>query len=190
MQILGVAVASLVMAPVLNLLHEQYTIGSKELSAPQAGLFASLAEGLVGGGTLPWVMVRIGAGLGVVVLLADAYLKASGAKFRLHLMPIAVGIYLPFGLALPILAGGILAHVVTRGARDDAEVERRVHPGVLFSSGVIAGEALTSVGLAIVASLGFGDQAAEFTSGITRAATIVAALLALDVFRRMTRFRG
>ena len=50
MQVAGVAVASLVMAPILSLLHEAYTIGSKELSAPQASLFASLARGLFGDG--------------------------------------------------------------------------------------------------------------------------------------------
>ena len=100
MQIGGVFVAAFVMAPVLTLLHE-YTpggIGGEKLSAPQASLFASLARGFSGEGELPWGMIGIGAGLGVVILVIDVMLQASGSKQRAHLMPIAVGMYLPFGL--------------------------------------------------------------------------------------------
>ena len=155
MQIGGVCVAAFVMAPVLTLLHNSTPdgIGGKDLPAPQASLFASLAEGFSGGRTLPWGMIGIGAGLGVVILVVDAILKASGSKHRAHLMPIAVGMYLPFGLVTPILIGGLIAHFYTRGVPDD-EHDRVLHRGVLFSSGVIAGEALTAVGLAAIAAVG------------------------------------
>ena len=84
MQILGVFVAAFVMAPILTLLHENTPggIGGKELSAPQAGLFASLAEGFSGKGELPWQLIGIGAGLGVVILVIDEYLKQQKFKFR------------------------------------------------------------------------------------------------------------
>ena len=109
MQILGVAVASLIMAPILQLLHENTPggIGGRELSAPQAGLFAELTKGFFGDANLPWNMVIIGSSLGIIFLILDFYLDKNNHNFRLYLMPIAVGIYLPFGLSTPILIGGL-----------------------------------------------------------------------------------
>ncbi|MCA9602219.1 MAG: oligopeptide transporter, OPT family, partial [Myxococcales bacterium] len=95
MQIGGVVVASLVMAPVLQMLHHAYGVGSKALPAPQAALFASLVKGLFGDGHLPWGFVALGAVLGGAILLTDAALERRGAKVRVHLMPVAVGMYLP-----------------------------------------------------------------------------------------------
>ena len=76
MQIIGVGVASLVMAPILQLLHENTPggIGGRELAAPQAGLFASLANGFFGDGNLPLDMVAIGAVLGILILTLDYFL--------------------------------------------------------------------------------------------------------------------
>jgi uncharacterized oligopeptide transporter (OPT) family protein len=68
-------------------------------------------------------------------------------------MPIAVGMYLPFGLATPILIGGLIAHFYSKG-KPEKEHDAILHRGVLFSSGVIAGEALTAVGLAALAAFG------------------------------------
>ena len=97
--------AAFVMAPVLTLLHNNTPggIGGKELSAPQASLFASLARGFSGETELPWNMIAVGAGIGVLILLIDWGLRAQRIPFRAHLMPIAVGMYLPFGLATPII---------------------------------------------------------------------------------------
>ena len=116
MQIAGVFVAAFVMSPVLNLLHNNIEggIGGRELSAPQASLFASLARGFSGEGQLPWDMIGYGVLVGIVILIVDWYLKSTGKKFRAHLMPIAVGMYLPFGLATPILIGGLIAHFHTK----------------------------------------------------------------------------
>ncbi|GIW97033.1 MAG: oligopeptide transporter, OPT family [Pirellulaceae bacterium] len=158
MQILGVLAAALVMAPVLELLHEttEGGIGGKELPAPQAGLFASLVKGMFAhDGALPWDKIAIGAATGVVILMIDWGLRKSGSTFRAHLMPIAVGMYLPFGIAPPILIGGLIAYWHSRRVAAGNQ-ENALHRGVLFSSGTIAGEALTSVGLAILAALGVG----------------------------------
>jgi len=162
MQIAGVAVASLVMAPILTVLHEAYTIGSRELPAPQAGLFASLASGFFGEGQLPWGMVGVGVVIGVVILVVDLFLERAGTKFRAHLMPVAVGIYLPFGLAVPILIGGLLAWLHGRGAADHADLDRRMHPGVLFASGIIAGESLIGVVIALFVSMGISSLGVTF----------------------------
>ena len=131
MQIAGVAVAALVMAPVLQLLHDNTPggIGGKELAAPQAQLFASLARGFFGQGELPWSLVALGAGLGVGVLFIDSMLAQRQASFRAHLMPIAVGMYLPFGLSVPIFMGGILSFLITKRVRQGAP-EPEVQPGL------------------------------------------------------------
>ena len=190
MQILGVFVAAFVMAPILTLLHENTAdgmgIGGRELPAPQAGLFASIAEGFSGKTELPWDMVGYGAALGVLILIIDEVLKRSGSKFRAYLMPIAVGMYLPFGLATPILIGGLIAWFYTRG-KPEKEHESILHRGVLFASGVIAGEALTAVGIAAFAAFGMKALDLGQTPATTNVLSIIAAILAVVVFVVMSR---
>ena len=158
MQIIGVGVASLVMAPILQLLHENTPggIGGRELAAPQAGLFASLANGFFGDGNLPLDMVAIGAVLGILILTLDYFLfdKNKQGGFRLHLMPIAVGIYLPFGLSTPILIGGLIAYFLTKRSKLANTDDHVLQNGVLLSSGLIAGESLMGILLALFASAG------------------------------------
>ncbi len=183
-QIAGVAVAALVMAPTLALLHEAYGIGSKALPAPQAGLFAALVRGFFGDGQLPWGLVGLGALLGLLALLADAVLARRGSAFRLHLMPIAVGIYLPFGLSVPILAGGLLSWWARRGAADPDAVQ---HRGVLFASGVIAGESLLGVAVAALTVGGLGGPLLHLPEAASVGLTTVAALGVLLAFRMAMR---
>ena len=158
MQIIGVGVASLVMAPILQLLHENTPggIGGRELAAPQAGLFASLANGFFGDGNLPLDMVAIGAVLGILILTLDYFLfdKNKPGGFRLHLMPIAVGMYLPFGLSTPILIGGLIAYFLTKRSKSANTDDHVLQNGVLLSSGLIAGESLMGILLALFASAG------------------------------------
>ena len=158
MQIIGVGVASLVMAPILQLLHENTPggIGGRELAAPQAGLFASLANGFFGDGNLPLDMVAIGAVLGILILSLDYFLfdKNKPGGFRLHLMPIAVGMYLPFGLSTPILIGGLIAYFLTKRSKLANTDDHVLQNGVLLSSGLIAGESLMGILLALFASAG------------------------------------
>lgn len=188
MQIAGVFVAAFIMSPVLNLLHNNIAggIGGRELSAPQASLFASLARGFAGEGSLPWDLIGYGALVGLVILGVDRYLRLRESNFRAHLMPIAVGMYLPFGLATPILIGGLIAHFYSKGT-PAAEHDRVLHRGVLFSSGVIAGEALMSVGLACVTALGFRSLDLGLTPGLVTALSIFAAVAVVLCFVRLTR---
>jgi putative OPT family oligopeptide transporter len=183
MQLLGVVVAALVMAPVLQLLHDAYGIGSRELAAPQASLFASLARGFFGDEELPWGLVGLGAGIGAVVLILDSLLERRRSTFRLHLMPIAVGLYLPFGLAIPILAGGCVEWAMRQ--RGESESSRGSSPGVLFASGVVAGEALVGVGVALLVGLGLSAGRADsaWSGGIS----LVAALAIVMIFAREAR---
>ena len=183
MQLMGVVVAALVMAPVLQLLHDAYGIGSRELAAPQASLFASLARGFFGGEALPWGLVVVGAGIGLVVLFADGLLAARDSSFRLHLMPVAVGLYLPFGLALPILLGGLVEFVAR--APGETGAAQGSSPGVLFASGAVAGEALVGVGIALAIGLGVEVGHADYAgAGVV---SLFAALAAVALFARATR---
>ena len=155
---IGAASSALVMAPVLNLLADAYGIGvateahPKPLPAPQATLMASVSKGLFGG-QLPWDMIAIGALIGVAIIVLDETLKARGSSFRTPVLAAAVGIYLPLELMTPIFIGGVIAHRVERHLRrrgtDQAGLERANRKGLLFAAGVITGEALMGIGIAI-----------------------------------------
>ena len=179
MQIAGVAVASLVMAPIMQLLHENTPggIGGRELAAPQAGLFASLAKGFFGDGVLPWDMVLIGCTLGIVILIIDSILESKGSNFRLHLMPVAVGIYLPFGLSTPILIGGVMAHFILSKNKTKGEPDNILRRGILFSSGLIAGESLMGILLAFIAGAGIKNLNLGIDPNITSGLTLIIAII-------------
>ena len=183
MQIVGVAAAALVMAPILTLLHENVPggIGGRELAAPQAQLFASLAEGFFGDGDLKWNMLGIGALVGIAILLIDMRLEKTKSTFRMHLMPVAVGMYLPFGLAIPIFIGGIIHHMITKG-KDSEAAEKSSRPAVLFASGAIAGESLMGVGIAILASMGISKLNLGVSSPVMMASTVLMAVTIVWLF--------
>lgn len=148
-QIIGIVIPALIIAPVLSLLHSAYGIGTG-LKAPQAGLFASITQGLFSHQSLPYNMIYIGMALAVGILIIDHQLKKNNKKFRLHVMPLAVGIYLPITLAVPMLIGGIIRYLVDKKLnRKDSDVESSDN-GVLLGSGLIAGEAIMGVVLAII----------------------------------------
>jgi putative OPT family oligopeptide transporter len=145
------------MAPVLNLLSTAYGIGPADaahpnsLAAPQATLMASVAKGMFGG-KLPWDMIVIGMGIGAAIIAFDEILKARGAKFRVPVLAAAIGIYLPLELMVPIFLGGLLSHFVERKhpVGDDEAARDKLHrPGTLFSAGLITGEALMGIAIAI-----------------------------------------
>ena len=155
---IGAFSCALIMAPVLNLLSQAYGIGPptpehpNSLAAPQATLMASVARGMFGG-VLPWNIIAIGAVVGAAIIAFDEVLKARGSKFRVPVLAAAIGIYLPLELMVPIFLGGLLAYLVERrhgmvGADDDAR-DRLHRPGTLFAAGLITGEALMGILIAI-----------------------------------------
>lgn len=101
-------------------------------------------------------------------------------------MPIAVGMYLPFGLAAPILIGGLIAHFHSKGT-PEASHDKVLHRGILFSSGVIAGEALMSVGLACLTALGVQSLDLGLSNGLITVLSIVAAVFIVWMFHSFTR---
>ncbi|MGA7615905.1 MAG: oligopeptide transporter, OPT family [Thermoanaerobaculia bacterium] len=167
MQSVGVVVAAVVMAPVLSLLLKAYGIGSptpahpNPLTAPQATLMAAVAEGVFHGG-LPWDMVTIGMGIAVAVILLDLWLERRGSAFRTPVLAVAVGIYLPLELEVPIFLGGMIAWAAgrafeRRNTQADESLQLRLaearttgdRHGLLFAAGLITGEALIGIGMAI-----------------------------------------
>jgi putative OPT family oligopeptide transporter len=155
---IGAFSCALVMAPVLNLLSAAYGIGPataehpNSLNAPQAMLMASVAKGMFGG-DLPWDMIALGGVLGALIIAVDAWLKSRGAHFRVPVLAAAIGIYLPLELMVPIFLGGLLAHLVERShgidPRDEAARDLAHRPGTLFSAGLITGEALLGIAIAV-----------------------------------------
>jgi putative OPT family oligopeptide transporter len=157
MLMIGAFSCALVMAPVLNLLAAAYGIGPptaehpNSLAAPQATLMASVAKGMFGG-QLPWMMIGIGAAVGAAIIALDEVLKSRGAKFRVPVLAAAIGIYLPLELMVPIFLGGLLSHLVERRHKlgADEDMKDRIHrPGTLFSAGLITGEALMGIAIAV-----------------------------------------
>jgi putative OPT family oligopeptide transporter len=142
-EILGVLAASLVLALPLIALHRVYVIGSELLPAPQAGLMAMMANGIVGG-EMAWPLVIAGMFLGLGLIL----IKAPAP------MLIAVGMYLPFESTAAIFVGGIIRWILDKRMEKQEATEdektRAENTGILLSSGFIAGESLMAVAIALL----------------------------------------
>lgn len=144
MQIIGTLSAAVVLGLVLDILHTAYTIGSPTLSAPQATLMQSVADGVFTG-DLPWMMVGIGAIIGIIIILIDLRQERLGSDFRVPVLAVAVGIYLPIELTVPIFLGGMLTHFSERSNSTEMMKKR----GLLMASGLITGEALMGIFVAV-----------------------------------------
>ena len=144
MQIIGVLSAAIVLGVVLDVLHTAYTIGSPTLSAPQATLMKAVAEGVFQG-NLPWNMVITGAVIGVIIIFLDIRQERIGSDFRIPILAVAVGIYLPISLSTPIFIGGMLAHLGDKMGATETTKKK----GLLLAAGMITGEALMGIMVAV-----------------------------------------
>src|SRR6202022_1368270 len=134
-ELIAVVVASLVMYFPLALLNNSFGFGSRELAAPQAGLMATLAVGVVGG-NMPWPLVVVGIFMGIGMIMMQVRSPMLGA----------VGMYLPFETTFAIFLGGVFRSLgdamAKRRGLNDAQRARVENAGVLTASGLIAGEAV------------------------------------------------
>lgn len=121
------------------------TVSKDALQAPQANVMASALQSFVGGGQVPWVLYGVGAVIAVIMTM----LGISGLAF-------ALGMYLPMELNTPILAGAIVAALVSRSSKDEKTSKARSDKGVLIASGLIAGGAIIGVLSAILTALDVG----------------------------------
>jgi len=171
-EMIGVLAAAPVLAIVVQVLDEAYTIGGDKLPAPQAYLMAGIVQGVLGGGMV-WPFVIAGMVLAIVLILID-----------LPVLPVAIGIYLPFTLAIPIFGGGLVRAFTNRhlkkkfGSAEEEEIsewelaiketdvkpkEKVIRTGLLLTAGMIAGEALTGVLVAFLFVAGL--RIAQFPIG-------------------------
>lgn len=167
--IVGVVAGAAVVAPILQLLFDAYGIGgvfpregmdtTKSLAAPQATLMASVAQGIFEN-KLDWELVLMGAGIGLIMVLIDRLILAPRAsEYRLSALAIALGIYLPMDVTLPIIIGGVISYFARRSltrkvASESSESRDRAfnaseRKSLLFSAGMIAGDAMIGIFLAI-----------------------------------------
>jgi len=160
--IIGVVAGSLVLPPVLQLLATSFGFagapgaGPNALAAPQASLFAAIAQGVLGG-DLRWDLVALGAGIGGGIVVLDVVLRASG-RFTLPPLAVAMGIYLPVTLVLPTVFGAVIGHFWNRMAKRTSRPEFTARMGVLLATGLVVGDSL--FGLVFAGAVGaVGDPA-------------------------------
>ena len=164
-QVVGVVSAALVIPLILQVLDTGYGIGrpspvnpdAQPLAAPQAGLMQALASGIFGAG-IEWNFIFMGFGLAVALIILDKVQESRGSSFRFPVLAVAVGVYLPLGLSVPIFIGGVIAWYVARKSATEVSETRqnRENTGLLLASGLITGEALMGVLIAIVAASAVG----------------------------------
>ena len=192
MQMIGVIAGALLIAPVLNLLLESKGIGSPTpehddpLTAPQATLMMSVASGIFGG-KLPWNIISIGGGLGVVIILVDQYLKKIGSSFKMPVLAVAVGLYLPFELDSAIFVGGVIAWMLDRSFRKNNIAKERSeiasNGGLLIASGLITGEALMGILVALLVSFGLDITVSEVPIGGSYLGLVLLILILVYLYR-------
>ncbi|WP_093229546.1 OPT family oligopeptide transporter [Thermoflavimicrobium dichotomicum] len=135
---IGVVASGLTIGFVLVLFDQAYKLGSDALPAPKAVLMKMIVEGLMAG-NLPWDLIFIGAALAITIEFLG-----------LNSLTVAVGFYLPLATSVPIMIGGAIRWLVEKMAKDDKTRQMREETGTLFASGLIAGEALVSVIVALL----------------------------------------
>ena len=138
-EMIGVVVSAAAIGGVLYLLNEAWGYGSEQIPAAQATMMKMLVEGIMNA-DLPWALIFIGVFVAIVVEI-----------LKVPVMPFAVGMYLPFSLSAGIMAGGIVRYIVEKIKGTDEEKKERADRGVLFTSGMIAGEGIMGIVLAVLA---------------------------------------
>lgn len=155
-ELIGAVVAALTIGGVMYLLHAAWGFGnSSQLPAPQATLMKLVVEGVMGG-TLPWGLVFCGVFVAIVIEILG-----------LPVLPVSIGLYLPIHLSAPIFVGGMIRKLVESQKADTEEAaalkKDRVDRGLLYSSGMIAGEGLIGILLAVLAVIPMrGGTAAQY----------------------------
>ena len=144
-ELIGVGASAVTIGGVLYLLHSAWGYGSTQLPAPQATLMKMVVEGVMEG-NLPWVLVFAGAGIAVVAEI-----------LRMPVLPFAVGLYLPVHLSAGIMAGGLVRLYFEKKKHLPEEQKKgMIERGVLYCSGLIAGEGLVGILLAVLAVVPIG----------------------------------
>ena len=148
-EMIGVVVSAAAIGGVLYLLNVAWGYGSEQLPAAQATMMKMLVEGIMNA-ELPWALIFIGVFIAIVAEI-----------LQVPVMPFAVGMYLPFSLSAGIMTGGIVRFIVEKIKGTDDEKKARVDRGILFTSGLIAGEGIIGIVLAVLAVANVADVIAS-----------------------------
>lgn len=182
-EILGVTASALAIGGTLYILDSAWGFGSDELGAPQATLMKLIIEGVMGG-NLPWGLVLIGVCIALVVELIG-----------IPVLPFAIGVYLPVQLNACIMIGGVIRLAMEKLKKSEDEKKEIINDGVLFCSGMIAGEGLVGILLALLAVFGvdkFVDLGSKFNiptpvltiGGIVLFAIIIFTVLKFSMWKK------
>ena len=167
-EIVGVVAAALAIGGTLFLLDKAWGFGSDALAAPQATLMKLIIEGVMGG-NLPWALVFTGVFIAVVVELIG-----------IPVLPFAIGVYLPVQLNACIMVGGLVRLALDKLKKEKAEKDAIVNDGILFCSGMIAGEGLVGIALALFAIMGI-DKIIDLSGFISPAISSVGGILLFGI---------
>ena len=165
-EIIGVVAAALAIGGTLYLLDSAWGFGTDELAAPQATLMKMIIEGVMEG-NLPWALVFVGVFIAVIVEILG-----------IPVLPFAIGVYLPVQLNACIMVGGLVRLVLDKMKRKEEEKKAIINDGILFCSGMIAGEGLVGILLAVFAVFGL-DSAIDISPMIPTVVSNIGAIVAL-----------
>ena len=182
-EIIGVVCAALAIGGTLYLLDYAWGFGSEALAAPQATLMKMIVEGVMNA-QLPWNLVLIGVFIAVIVEI-----------LRIPVLPFAIGVYLPIQLSACIMVGGVIRLVFEKMKCDDKSKESVISNGILYCSGMIAGEGLIGVALAVLAVVGVDSvldisnalnlsPAMQNVCGVIVFALVIVSLLRFSVWKK------
>ena len=172
-EMIGVIASSVAIGGVMYLLDQAWGYGSDQIPAPQGTMMKMLVEGIMNA-QLPWALILIGVFVAIVVEI-----------LKIPVMPFAVGMYLPFSLNAGIMCGGIVRFIMERRKAPEEEKKEGIDRGILYTSGLIAGEGLMGVVLAVLAVVGVDkvvDVSGSFSIG-NIGALVVFVLLLLSLVR-------
>ncbi len=158
-EVIGVVAAAFAIGGTLYLLDSAWGFGSDELAAPQATLMKMIVEGVMDA-NLPWNLVFIGVFIAVVVEIVG-----------IPVLPFAIGVYLPVQLNACIMVGGLVRLFVDKLKREEKEKTAIVNNGILFCSGMIAGEGIVGIILAVLAIFGL-DKVIDISAKLNLSASV------------------
>ena len=185
-EVIGVVAAALAIGGTLYLLDSAWGFGSEQLAAPQATLMKLITEGVMSG-NLPWELVFVGVFIAIVVEIIG-----------IPVLPFAIGIYLPVQLNACIMVGGLIRLGLDKLKKPEEEKKSIINDGILFCSGMIAGEGLVGILLALFAVFGI-DKMINFSSmlgipqivmdigGIVLLALIVVTILKFSLWKKRNK---
>lgn len=145
-ELIGVVASGFAIAGVMSLLNKAWGFGSAEIPAPQATLMKMIVEGIMDA-KLPWVLVFMGV-----------FLALALEVLRVPVMPFAIGLYLPIYLSCGIMVGGVVRLFLDKKKEAEAKKKEMISNGTLYCAGMIAGEGLVGILMAVFAIIKVGDN--------------------------------